>query len=406
MPEIIVGRDEEDLEKYGKEGTIYIGKHLVGTGEDAHLTTPVLMDVLRPHIVLVTGKRGSGKSYTTSIIAEEIIKLPLWIRKNLCVLMIDTQGIFWTMKMPNDADMALLNEWNLKPHGFDISVYVPEGQSELFGESGVDFDGLFSISPNELTPDDWIAVFGLAANDMEALFLQKIIGRIAGKYTIDNVIEEIRKETGFEKEKMMLENRFRVAKLWGIFGTLKMPSILVPGKITVLDVSLTPWNVRSLLLSIVLKKILFERIKARRKEEMGDTLIKVPMPWILIDEAHNFMPDTGNTPALDILSRLVKEGRQPGTSLVMATQRPEKLHPDALAQCDLIVAHRHTAKADIDALRSVMQTYMLYDIGKYINELPKWKGVALILDDNSERLYKIRVRPKQSWHAGASPVAL
>ena len=72
----------------------------------------------------------------------------------------------------------------------------------------------------------------------------------------------------------------------------------------------------------------------------------------------------------------------------------------------MIISHRLTAKNDVEALKAIMQTYLLYDISKYINELPKLKGVAIILDDNSERLYKIRMRPRQSWHAGSSPVAV
>jgi DNA integrity scanning protein DisA with diadenylate cyclase activity len=46
------------------------------------------------------------------------------------------------------------------------------------------------------------------------------------------------------------------------------------------------------------------------------------------------------------------------------------------------------------------------EVGKYINELPKVKGAGIILDDNSERIYKVRIRPRQSWHAGSSPVAV
>jgi hypothetical protein len=72
----------------------------------------------------------------------------------------------------------------------------------------------------------------------------------------------------------------------------------------------------------------------------------------------------------------------------------------------MIISHRLTAKPDIDSLKAIMQTYMLYDISKYIDELPKLKGTAIILDDNSERIYKIRMRPRQSWHAGASPILM
>jgi hypothetical protein len=52
-----------------------------------------------------------------------------------------------------------------------------------------------------------------------------------------------------------------------------------------------------------------------------------------------------------------------------------------------------------------MQTYLLFDIRKSIGKLPKSKGSAVILDDNSERLFNVQVRPRQSWHAGESPLA-
>ena len=81
LQEIVIGRTPSDLKTYGIEGTIFLGKHLVGSGEDAHLTNPVRMDVARPHVILICGKRGSGKSYTGAVIAEEILKLRKDIRK-------------------------------------------------------------------------------------------------------------------------------------------------------------------------------------------------------------------------------------------------------------------------------------------------------------------------------------
>jgi len=61
MPEIIVGRDWEDLKKYGNKGTITIGKNIVGTGAETHLASEIKVDVLRPHVIVIVGKRGSGK---------------------------------------------------------------------------------------------------------------------------------------------------------------------------------------------------------------------------------------------------------------------------------------------------------------------------------------------------------
>jgi len=408
VDEVVIGRDDEDMKKYGREGTIVLGKHLVGTGEDAHLTTSVLLDVLRPHVLIISGKRGYGKSYSMGIIIEEVLKLPEKTKENICALVLDTQGIFWTMKSPSEKDADLLNDWNLKPKGFDIYVCVPEGQEKTFSDAGVEFDASFSFLPSELTADDWVSVFDLKPNEPLSILLQRSISKLSGNYTIDDIVSKISEQKGFDNEKMALENMFEAAKTWGIFGEAMMPPILEPGKVTVLDVSLTPQNVRSLMLALISRKIFEERVMARRKEELAEiemtSLKRVPLCWIFIDEAHNFIPDEGHPPSLEIMQRIIKEGRQPGISLILATQRPEKLHSDAIAQCDMIISHRLTAKPDIDSLKAIMQTYMLYDISKYIEELPKLKGTAIILDDNSERIYKIRMRPRQSWHAGASPI--
>ena len=64
MEKIVVGRGREDIEKYKEEGTVYIGKHIVGEGEESHLTNPIYMDVVRPHVILIAGKRGSGNVRT------------------------------------------------------------------------------------------------------------------------------------------------------------------------------------------------------------------------------------------------------------------------------------------------------------------------------------------------------
>ncbi len=410
LVEVVVGRDEDDARAYGTKGTILIGKHLVGTGEDAHMTSPVLMDVLRPHIITLCGKRGEGKSYSMGIIAEEMCKLPNDVKRNICVVVVDTQGIFWTMKSPNEKDIVLLRAWGLDARGFPANIYIPEGQEKTFSAAGVDYDSVFSISPSELTVDDWLSVFSIRMTEPMGILMQLSLENLSGAYGIDKIVGAIKSQQGFENEKIALASMLRAAEGWGIFGEAKMPAMLESGKVSVVDVSLMPQNVRALMLSIILRKIFIERTKARRQEELGDIELsdsrRTPMPWILIDEAHNFLPAEGTTPANEILSKLVKEGRQPGISLVFATQRPAKLHMDALAQGDIVISHRLTAKADIDALEEIMQTYMLFDIAKYINELPKLKGVAIILDDNSERIYKVRMRPRQSWHAGASPAAI
>jgi hypothetical protein len=353
-------------------------------------------------------------SYTGGIIAEEIMKLPEDVKQNLACLMIDTMGIFWSMKNPNDQDVLMLAEWGLKPQGFPIRNIVPIGMTDFYDKAGLTYDGTFSIKPSDLSVGDWALTFEINLLEPLGILLERIIKKLKGRdYTIHDIIGEIELDKkSDEKEKLALENRFLAAGGWDIFSSQSTPieEFLKPGVAVVLDVSLQEWNIRNLMLGILLRQIYEVRMAARREEELavmgGEVVKKIPITWVIADEIENFIPAKKETAATHDILTLLKQGRQPGISLVLITQRPNKIHEDAIAQADLVIAHRLTAKPDLEALSAIMQTYLLFDIRKSIAELPKSKGSALILDDNSERLFTIQVRPRQSWHAGGSPIAL
>ena len=62
MPyDIVLGRDASDKEKFGKNGLVHLGKGYVTMGNYTSLSNNIWMDVARSHVVLVAGKRGSGK---------------------------------------------------------------------------------------------------------------------------------------------------------------------------------------------------------------------------------------------------------------------------------------------------------------------------------------------------------
>ena len=49
---------------------------------------------------------------------------------------------------------------------------------------------------------------------------------------------------------------------------------------------------------------------------------EMPIIWMMIDEAHMFMPRHRESIAQDVLLNWIRVGRQPGLSLLLATQRP------------------------------------------------------------------------------------
>jgi len=77
-----------------------------------------------------------------------------------------------------------------------------------------------------------------------------------------------------------------------------------------------------------------------------------------------------------------------------------------MTQSDIVISHRVTAEQDIGALNQIMQTYLYEGIKEKMNQLPRATGSAILLDDNSERIYPIRVRPRFTWHGGEAPTAV
>ncbi len=420
---IIVGRDRQDLARFGEKGTVFIGKHIVGKGNDSHVTNPVYMDVTRPHILLICGKRGSGKSYSAGVVAEEIISLPKEVSQNLSVIMIDTMGIYWSMKRPNDKETDLLNEWGLKPKAMEnLKFFIPKGFAGKYREAGINFDATFTLPCGGFTAQDWILTFGFSPMDDRGIATERAIKSVrkkfGDKYTIQDIMTEIEQDKKSEKRtKDTLYSRFQSAQGWGIFEKEGTPveSLLSPGATSVIDIShyvrdSSGWSVRTMVIGLLSRRIFQARLMARKAEEVGTITGQesnsLPLVWMIIDEAHQFIPSQGETAASGDILTLIKEGREPGVSLLLITQIPNKLHPDALAQADMIIAHRLTSEADINALQAVMQTYALDDIKTLINNLPRRKGAAVLFDDNSERIYAIQIRPRISWHAGGSPRAI
>jgi hypothetical protein len=123
-----------------------------------------------------------------------------------------------------------------------------------------------------------------------------------------------------------------------------------------------------------------------------------PLPWLLLDEAHAFFAGV----AARGLRRLLTRGRQPGVSLVAATQRPGALPEVALSQADLLVVHRLTSDADREALATARPAYMSES---FAARMPTEPGEALVVDDRTETVHAVRVRERETPHDGGSPRA-
>jgi hypothetical protein len=120
----------------------------------------------------------------------------------------------------------------------------------------------------------------------------------------------------------------------------------------------------------------------------------------MIDEAHMF---TGGSAGRVLVNEWLRQGRQPGLSLVLATQRPSALGYDVLSQADVLIAHRLTLLDDIEALEKARPVYVKEPVKEAMARLGTAKGASIVLDDATESYHIIKMRPRVSAHGGGEP---
>jgi hypothetical protein len=402
--------------------------------------------------VLICGKRGSGKSYTLGVIAEELARLDRFL-----VILVDPMGVFWSMGLPS-ADFAphLESQSEIRiPHSeIKVNILVPGDPAERYSanastrmqELGVQFSRI-TLDPAALSAQAWCDLFDLSMNEPLGICLYRAVRNCQRKtedgrkkmengkgktedgkgeteggihspsstfhspsstlhspFSIRDLMREVEADgQAADRTREALLNRLDMAEQWGIFaedGGLE--ASLKEDHINVLDLSIIDpglYGLRNLLLALLCRALFAQRIRARREEELG----LIPLErriWLLIDEAHQFVPTGRSSIAKDVLIRWVKEGRQPGLSLVAVSQQPGAIDADLLSQCDLLIIHKLTANEDLTAISRLGQSYIQGDLKVYLKRV-RYPGEVIIVDDHAERLWMGKVRERKTRHAGS-----
>jgi hypothetical protein len=427
---VFIGRKKSVFQQYGNEAGLLLGR----VEEEDLRGRGILLDSLNPHVVFVCGARGSGKSYVLGVIAEELALH----NQNVGTIVVDPIGVFWSMRFPNKEkrELELLGKWGLLPRGLDnIKVFIPHGMRDKVPKKT--FDATFSLPPSMLTPEDWCLTFGIERFSPSGLLLEKAIQKVKQGYktkdgkiikpkgslfSLEELIACLRTdselnspEQGYKPDSIRaLVSRFDAAKNWGVFDERGTPlaELSRENQLTIIDTSFLEDNVSALVIGILARRILAARKISTRKEAMNrireetlDQLLEedIPPTWLFIDEAHTLIP-SGNvkTPASTSLIEYVKQGRQPGCSLVFATQQPSAIDTKVLSQLDIIISHKLVFDDDIKAVYKRTPTIIpkKYKSSNFIRGLPV--GVALTGDRREEtsRAFVMRIRPRMSQHEG------
>ena len=121
---------------------------------------------------------------------------------------------------------------------------------------------------------------------------------------------------------------------------------------------------------------------------------------VVLDEAHRFIPDGGETSAHRTLSMVAKEGRKYGIGLMLVSQRPSEVDSAVLSQCGSLLALRLTNSTD----RTKIAMAVPDDLGGLVEQLPSLRtGEGVFLGEIMPIPSRVRVRKARRKPVGDDP---
>ncbi|WP_082517570.1 ATP-binding protein [Variovorax sp. Root318D1] len=427
---LILGRTGSDL---SAEKLILLGKVLESCPSNNMLAADVWLDVSFPHVIYISGTRGSGKSFDLGVLIEGISSLatPTPIQQKLepiTSILLDTQNQFWTLKyepksqIPEHlAQLKDLQEWRIAPNSLaNVELFSPKGASKLIGT-----ETEFSIRPRDVEFSEWCALLGQEVYSPQGHVLRSALARLSNTdFSIADLLRDIGRDSNWpgisENTRNAVKYKLDDYEHSGLFDVagLEISTLLKPGKCNVFMVRELSDSDKSLVAAII-AKALFRTMgdyhsKRKLAKFRGDAAFNEQLPsrvWLLIDEAHVVAGKDTQSPARDALVEFVKRGRDAGLSLVLATQQPSAVDDRILSQINLSFNHRLTFQNDVASAISRVPTKIVSsmrtggvtipDFGDMLRYLDS--GDCFIGDQSTSRTMLVKIRPRVTAHGGYSP---
>ena len=370
---------------------------------------------------IVVGSTGSGKSWTTARILEQVADLP-----NANTLIFDLHGEYKPLVADGIRYFRIAGPGDLdKETGLnDGVVYLPFWLLGYEAMTSIFVDRSDQNAPNQTM------LMSRTITDAKRTFLE--VGQhkdILDNFTIDSpvpfdlawVTEELErlnqemvdgsrgKKQGpyFDKLSRLiarLENKITDRRLGFLFQGRsetqqfdwleKLCSKLVGGSqdqadkkggVKIIDFSEVPSDILPLMVSLV-ARLTFSLQQWTAPEKRHPVAL-------FCDEAHLYMPeraqgDAANEISISIFERIAKEGRKYGVGLVVISQRPSEVNRTVLSQCNNLIAMRLTNAEDQGVVRRLLPD----SLGGFSDLLPILDtGEALVVGDASLLPSRIRI---------------
>lgn len=315
----------------GGSTTFEVGEHTEGHANSAAVPAHLHPAGFARH-TFMCGQSGSGKTYTTGAVLERLLA-----STTLPILVIDPNsdhvGI-GDVADPDDRSPAAERHRAVADGVQVVRARDCTGTATLcidFSDLDLDFQALL-LRMHPLTDLD------------EFHALRRVTAALTAPYSVHDVAAEAARRPETARLAVRIAN-LRIAD-WTLWRRGDERSALDRdlhrARCVVVDVGSLPTPDERTTVALAL---LGRRWAVRRRRD--------PV-LLVIDEAHNVLPahtdDALLAATADLGVLIAGEGRKFGLHLFVATQRPGKVHPNVVSQCDNLVLMRMNGSADIDAL--------------------------------------------------------
>jgi uncharacterized protein len=311
------------------EGELAVGPAVYGPAD-----VPVRLhaQALNRHTFLC-GQSGSGKTYSLGVLLEQLL-----LQTDLRIVLVDPNSDYVGLPELRDGAEGDPRAGRFREAAERVRVLRPAGAGDR---------EVLQVRAGDLEPEAQAALAGLdplADREEYAAFRETVDALRAGGASFDDLRQHLPVEL-----QLRLDNLGIVAcEVWrGDRGGPVLDDFLDgrDWQCLVLDLGA--------LASPVEQRVVTERLLERL---WHDRLGRRPT-LIVIDEAHNVCPaEPADRLQAMITHRCVQiagEGRKYGLYLLAATQRPAKLHPNVLSQCENLILLRMNSRADLAHLQEV-----------------------------------------------------
>lgn len=367
---------------YPPEASLYIGNLI----SRPNIPVNIRINGFRRHLAILA-QTGAGKSYLTGVLIEELME------KGATVVIIDPH-----------ADYVFLSQTEKGgKHGFSdyVTVFQNPESTGRYSKKDIGQVEEYTVQLADLDFDELCSIcrIGTGFTNIRS-GLETALNRLKERrvvYLREDIVKELTAVADDEEIDRDIRNGARNAikyiqslRRLRVFSRSGVPltKIIKPYHAAIMDLS----GLSNVSIDYIVSRLLRDVFEAVSTDEFNYPV------FVVVEEAHNFVPPKDFTYSANIIRRIAQEGRKFGVFLILISQRPGRIHPDSLSQCNSQIVLKITNPQDQTAIEQSSERLS----ADLINDLPGLNvGEAVVVGDITRTPVMVKIRSRMTREGGA-----